>query len=184
MWDYKSITPDRGYAYDICYSEKLRKWFAVGQGEQNAWWSSADDYVWHNISFPMPITEMELDFCVCVNDIFITGCYDNKNKQSKMWYSDNLITWTEVNLPGGHLVGMDYNGSVYVGITKSCNVLYSSDLITWKLANIDIVAGKESLVKIAWNGKYFMIAGNTHVIWKSLDGINWSKENPQFSQLE
>ena len=178
VWDYKSITPDRGYAYDICYSEKLRKWFAVGQGEQNAWWSSADDYVWHNISFPMPITEMELDFCVCVNDIFITGCYDNKNKQSKMWYSDNLITWTEVNLPGGHLVGMDYNGSVYVGITKSCNVLYSSDLITWKLANIDIVAGKESLVKIAWNGKYFMIAGNTHVIWKSLDGINWSKENP------
>jgi hypothetical protein len=101
--------------------------------------------------------------------------------------STDGITWTRSDALAVDFSTVCYNGSIYVAAGNS--VLYTStDAITWTSRAIS-APGLTIIRTIAWNGSYFIAGGGANatgdspVLSKSTDGINWTVINSGERQL-
>lgn len=108
--------------------------------------------------------------------------------------SPNGITWTTRNFEGtsnDYLSGIAWNGSLYVVVGGDWSsyppytslVLTSTDAVTWNTQSLTYAPtygfdpGAYWLNAVAWNGSYFLAAGDNGLTLTSSDGLSWNEQN-------
>ena len=66
------------------------------------------------------------------------------------------------------------NGDILVSFVYNDNPKYSSNGITWQKSNLSI-SSSSSMLTAYVNDAFFLFAGNSSLIYKSTDGINWTQ---------
>jgi hypothetical protein len=94
--------------------------------------------------------------------------------------SPDGITWTEQTVPNTNsLVGLGYDGSLFVSIGNIGDIITSPDAITWTERTSPINRGLHNLSygNGWWIGTYTSATTTDYGVIKSQDGINWVKQD-------
>ncbi len=108
--------------------------------------------------------------------------------------SPNGMTWTIRNSQAAssdYLSGIAWSGSLYVVVGGDWSsyppytslVLTSTDTVTWNTQTLTYAPtygfdpGSYWLNAVAWNGSYFLAAGDNGLTLTSSDGLSWNEQN-------
>jgi hypothetical protein len=149
----------------------------------NGIWSSTNNINW-TLKYYSPFPIFGIDYN---GTIYVTIGQNTFNNTSIVYYSTDLINWTQsltdISIIIPYLYSIKWNGSLWI-IGGVDNGLYSVDGINWSVTNN---TGLDTIYSIDWNGSIWVAGGikNTSYggISYSIDGQTWSESSSADSIL-
>lgn len=170
-------TPDDTW-YDVCYSEDLTLFVAVGSGSTNQVMTSANGTSWtgrtaadSNGGWLAVTYSPGLGLFVAVRS----------NSTDRVMTSSDGITWSLVNVTAStweNVIWVDSLGVFIATASSSDTYMYSSDGSTW--TDVDLSDIFDAIYEVVWLSVYgelhmFGGSGSENIVATSVNGVNWVK---------
>lgn len=149
---------------------------------------SRDLVHWTSAGVELPFSELSIS---TMNLAYGGGRFaivysDYNTKQSKAWYSEDAVTWTEAVIDepmDGHLFNDEakicYGNGMFLSVGYHGEILGSENGTTWKLLTNQVSVGLKAEILQYGGGKFIAFGSSPFYVAYSEDAINWTVVDSQ-----
>lgn len=177
-WTARGIAILTTNCFDIIWADKVKLWVAVGNGT-NSIATSPDGVNWTARSKVATTGFSGAGYRVGWNGSQFVAI--GNGTPNSMALSTNGTAWTFIGAPITNLTsgygGVAWNGVLWAVVSDAAATIWTStNGFNWTSA-ATLTAG--NCRHVAWNGKQFLVVGNSTYCATSPDGITWTNNNTQ-----